>query len=928
MTLRKPMSYLLVLLMAVSGLLSGFSSVYAADSIGHTIYEGEAAGDACVFQMTPEQGASYGRGDTVTVRLSVTAPQPLQARMAQCEIEYSGSVFQFVSGGSLSGNSNVYGENGLIKCVYFSDAKVDSSTLDLGTFTLKVRNSAPQGDTTLHISTANLSDQDGTLISTAVKDTKLTVYNVKPTMYRLSVATDFDTMGTVEGGGYYQQAETVSIKAVPKSGYRFVRWESSGSGTITDPKAAETTFIMGGEAAEVIAVFGPSKERLYEAPLTLTGTEETEFDPGEQFTVNALLQPADKKSYQVRLMETVIPIDTTLFQIDKVEGRTGAVVTTEAAAGAENIRIIYSSQSGTVNGALSLGAITLTVRQDADLKPAELQQQVKGLSDGNYVDPATAISAPSLNIKVGKSLYQLNVTVSDPEKGSVPGAQAVQGEYKAGTALRLTAAAISGNKFVRWESSGGGSFSPAASPETVFTMPKSATTVTAVFIGMEEPVVQPDQAVYDKYLSSGALSFEIDPGEFTFTGIDGMEQGADYTLNENTVAISEETLKSMETGRHTLSFQFGEKTVPVVIAVSDSTPVKYVLTVQSENNEFGIAGTGGSFEEGESVPLIATPRGGYKFVNWVSSGGGSFTDEKAAETSFTMPANDALVTAVFRPESEPEGRLVPDQTGTYDFGRAEERYSSAGSLTVTVTNEGEGRVTALKAALEEDEDGAFTIGTPSVSELGSGEKAVFSVSPKTGLKQGVYEATVAVSGGNSAPTSFRVTFEVIPSSVTGTAVSGTVDRTVGKGMAGATVVLTTKTITTAKEAYAYKAQAGDFTAVVGEDGSYRIEGVAADTYTMLIRMPGAGYYQKNNFQVGGEPITYKNVTLYLGDLNGDGRINATDITVVTNGKNYNKRITDEGVDIGADLNGDGRINATDITSITNAKNYNVRISAE
>ena len=55
---------------------------------------------------------------------------------------------------------------------------------------------------------------------------------------------------------------------------------------------------------------------------------------------------------------------------------------------------------------------------------------------------------------------------------------------------------------------------------------------------------------------------------------------------------------------------------------------------------------GGSFMENMPVSLIATPKAGYKFVNWESSGG-TFQDASNKVTTFTMPAGNATVTANF-----------------------------------------------------------------------------------------------------------------------------------------------------------------------------------------------------------------------------------------------------------------------------------------
>jgi hypothetical protein len=56
----------------------------------------------------------------------------------------------------------------------------------------------------------------------------------------------------------------------------------------------------------------------------------------------------------------------------------------------------------------------------------------------------------------------------------------------------------------------------------------------------------------------------------------------------------------------------------------------------------------GNYAEGERIRLIARPMPGYNFDRWVSSGGGTFEDECDPTTYFTMPANNVIVTAIFK----------------------------------------------------------------------------------------------------------------------------------------------------------------------------------------------------------------------------------------------------------------------------------------
>ena len=55
------------------------------------------------------------------------------------------------------------------------------------------------------------------------------------------------------------------------------------------------------------------------------------------------------------------------------------------------------------------------------------------------------------------------------------------------------------------------------------------------------------------------------------------------------------------------------------------TPV-YTVSVESNNNEWGIVSGGGTFEEGQSTTITATAATNYKFVNWTKGGAAVSTD--------------------------------------------------------------------------------------------------------------------------------------------------------------------------------------------------------------------------------------------------------------------------------------------------------------
>jgi len=74
----------------------------------------------------------------------------------------------------------------------------------------------------------------------------------------------------------------------------------------------------------------------------------------------------------------------------------------------------------------------------------------------------------------------------------------------------------------------------------------------------------------------------------------------------------------------------------------------YDLTVQATAGGSITVGASGAYAEGDKISLGAKPAKGYKFVDWESSDGGSFTSTSNTKTTFTMPGNSTTVTAVFK----------------------------------------------------------------------------------------------------------------------------------------------------------------------------------------------------------------------------------------------------------------------------------------
>ena len=151
-------------------------------------------------------------------------------------------------------------------------------------------------------------------------------------------------------------------------------------------------------------------------------------------------------------------------------------------------------------------------------------------------------------------------------------------------------------------------------------------------------------------------------------------------------------------------------------------PLTYTLTVEGSEAE----NTGaGSYEAGQQVAIDAGAKPGYQFAGW-SAPAGSFADASSAQTTFTMPAENVIVTADFKKISSSTGggtsayRITVEESahGTVESDRTS---ASRGQLvTLTVKPEENYNLSALTVTdsrgetieLNDEGSGMFTFTMP------------------------------------------------------------------------------------------------------------------------------------------------------------------------------------------------------------------------
>ena len=111
--------------------------------------------------------------------------------------------------------------------------------------------------------------------------------------------------------------------------------------------------------------------------------------------------------------------------------------------------------------------------------------------------------------------------------------------------------------------------------------------------------------------------------------------------------------------------------------------------------------------------------------------------------------------------------------------------------------------------------------------------------------------------------------------------------------------------------------------------SFSIEGVAAGTYDLVVTKAGHLTYTITGVVVESDNVdltadtskVYSTITLLCGDVDGDGNINESDVSVIRYASNINKPVSSAANPL-ADVDGDGNVNESDVSIVRYAVHIN------
>jgi hypothetical protein len=231
--------------------------------------------------------------------------------------------------------------------------------------------------------------------------------------------------------------------------------------------------------------------------------------------------------------------------------------------------------------------------------------------------------------------------------------------YAAGVQVSIKAVPAAGYHFANWTAPAG-SFANANASQTTFTMPAQGVTVTANF------------AEGSAYTLTMAAS-PITGGTATdVSGASPYVQGA--VVNIQAVAVSGYRFANWTAPAGSFANASAAETTftmpgqNTTVTANFEESGEYTLTMAASpimgGTAYDVTGTS-PYNQGEVVTVQAVAASGYQFAGWAAPVG-TFANAYATATTFTMPAQNVVVTATFQIASTTSGCFI----GTAAYGSA------------------------------------------------------------------------------------------------------------------------------------------------------------------------------------------------------------------------------------------------------------------
>ena len=406
------------------------------------------------------------------------------------------------------------------------------------------------------------------------------------TYYTVTATPANPTMGTVTGGGVYEENSTAVIEAIPNTGYEFVAWNDQ---VTTNPRTETVTSNLAFEATfqpisyEITAVANPAEggqvtgggSYQYGATATLVATPNAGYDfagwSDNFMSATRDVQVSGNATYTANFTQQV-------YQIN--------ILVSNAAYG-----------SATGSNTYHYGDIvTATATANQGFR---FTRWSNGVTDDPYTFEATCdLNLYAEFVSEEVQFYTVTVASANPGMGGVSGA----GSYPAGATVSVEALPNYGYHFTQWQDG------ETANPRTFVINSDMEFTASFAPDNFTVTVVPNDPAMGTvtgggTYAYMSQINVIATPNEgYHFVTWEG-------TSNINNSKSVSDTLAVTVEGNITLTAIFAEDEV-----------IYYTITVNSSNESMGTTTGSGVYRAGETVEIQAIPSFNYAFSRWLEDG--------------------------------------------------------------------------------------------------------------------------------------------------------------------------------------------------------------------------------------------------------------------------------------------------------------------
>ena len=448
-----------------------------------------------------------------------------------------------------------------------------------------------------------------------------------PVSYTITVQSEDNAKGTVDGGGVYLGGQYATIGATANAGYEFDHWND---GNTDNPR----TFAVTGDATYTAyftaQTFDITVESEDNAKGTVTGGGEFGYGSTAQISATA------NEHYTFARWNdnnTDNPRTITVTEDATFTAYFNANIYTITVNADNNI---HGSVTG--GGSYSYGTTTQISATPND------GYEFTGWSDGNTDNPRTITVTGDASYTATFAIqnYTITVNTANDSYGTVSGG----GTYPYGSTATLVATASEGYHFVEWNDHN------TECPRSI-TVTGDATYTATFAINSYTITVQPNNASFGNTTGSGTYTH----GQ-TVTTTATANEGYVFNGWSDGATVTPYTFTATE--NITLIANFSEES---------HDPVYYTVTVVSDDNAMGTVSGSGTYLENSAVTISATAATGHLFSQWNDGN----TDNPRTVTvtgniTYTAYFTTESYSVTVTPDDATHGNTTPNGTNTYAYG--------------------------------------------------------------------------------------------------------------------------------------------------------------------------------------------------------------------------------------------------------------------